>query len=233
VFHYLTVPEGASAKKRFRFTLRAAVMGCVLGLFMAVAVEAIHVTLGLNFHVVEEGRCYRCAQPSGDDLRHLVRTYGIRTVLNLRGPNPKAPWYQEEREAARELGVTFLDLEMDGCHPPFAQELQAMVDTLDKVAPPILMHCCSGGDRSGLVSVSYLLLRTNTDLAQARRQLSLRFGHNSFGNAACHDRLFAQYAGWLHDHGVSHTPDQFRTWAKEHYRRPLIANPGDPAKDRL
>src|SRR5207302_5801897 len=49
--------------------------------------EVLRVTLGPNFHTVIEQRFFRAAQPSGATLETYIRDYGIRTVINLRGPN--------------------------------------------------------------------------------------------------------------------------------------------------
>lgn len=42
----------------------------------------------LNFHSVQEGVLYRSAQPSGRDLRRIVRENNLRSVINLRGSHP-------------------------------------------------------------------------------------------------------------------------------------------------
>ena len=38
-----------------------------------------------NFHTVIPGKIYRGAQPSSAAIDMLVKQYGIRTILNLRG----------------------------------------------------------------------------------------------------------------------------------------------------
>ena len=63
--------------------------------------EATRVFAGSNRHAVIEGRVYRCSQPSANDLRDLVRSKGIRTVINLRGTAqnldlPGSDWYRDE-----------------------------------------------------------------------------------------------------------------------------------------
>lgn len=50
--------------------------------------------------------------------------------------------------------------------------------TLLRDAPkPLLIHCRSGSDRTGLASAIYLNQVANIDQETAERQLSLRFGH--------------------------------------------------------
>ena len=62
-----------------------------VGLFAASAGNwAGYLRLSGNFHAVEEGVIYRSAQLSGDDFQNRIRTYGIRTIINLRGENSGA-----------------------------------------------------------------------------------------------------------------------------------------------
>ena len=55
-----------------------------------------------NFGTVVPGRVYRSAQLSGEALSARIREHGVRTVLNLRGPNPDETWYRRERQATLE-----------------------------------------------------------------------------------------------------------------------------------
>jgi protein tyrosine/serine phosphatase len=206
--------------------------GALLGVLAAVAAQVLYITLGGNFHTVVPGQVYRCAQPSASELERLIHTYRIRTVINLRGWNDK-PWYVEERATTARLGVTMIDAGMWGFHPPLKEQLQGLVEALHQAEHPILLHCHSGSDRAGMAATMALLLRTDRSVAEARQQLALRFGHNPFGMAACHDRLFDRYEEWLHAQGVAHAPDLLRRWVHEGYdpdacRVSAAAQPADP-----
>jgi protein tyrosine/serine phosphatase len=50
------------------------------------------VLFGENFHAVVPGELYRSAQLSGSRLERHIQAEGIRTVINLRGPNPGSAW---------------------------------------------------------------------------------------------------------------------------------------------
>ncbi len=197
-----------------RWVLGLVVVGAVFGPFLP---AAYHVVLGSNFHTVAPGRCYRAAQPSAHSLETLVREYGIQSVINLRGPNPGEDWYDEELESAQRLKLRIASVNMSASFQPLERSLKQLVDTLDQFPEPILIHCNSGSDRSGLAGACFLLLKTNSTLDQARSQLSLRYGHVFWGMAASQDRVVDQYQAWLETQGLVHQPDHFRHWAREVY----------------
>ncbi len=202
-----------------RSRLKTLARGIVLALVLVAGAEAARTAFGSNLHTVVPGRCYRCAQPSPTNLRLFARTFGIRTIINLRGVEDDRVWYQRERAIARELGMEMLDRGMWAQRPPTEEEFHAVVRAVDSAAEPVLIHCVSGIDRSGIVSAIFLLLRTDATVDQAWRQLGVRYGHNPWGKAACQDRVLAAYVAWLAERGLRHRPEHFRRWALEDYRQ--------------
>jgi protein tyrosine phosphatase (PTP) superfamily phosphohydrolase (DUF442 family) len=200
--------------------LRFAIVARALALALLVVVGAAcgRTLLGLNFHTVLSGRCYRCAQPATAELRVLVQKLKIRTIINLRGREDE-PWYGREHALARELGIRVVDEGMWAARPATEAEFRKIVETVDSAEEPILVHCVSGIDRTGIVSAIFLLLRTDANVDAAMGQLSVRFGHNPWGKAACQDRILEGYAAWLAERGLRHRPDLFRRWAQEDYRQ--------------
>jgi protein tyrosine phosphatase (PTP) superfamily phosphohydrolase (DUF442 family) len=194
------------------------VKALLLALALVVGAEVARTAFGSNFHTVVAGRCYRCAQPSADDLETLVKSLGIRSIVNLRGYDDR-PWYGAERAAAQRLGVVFADAGIWANSPPTEEEFLNVVRAIDDSPEPILIHCQSGSDRSSMASAVYLLLRTDATLEEAWGQFSPRFGHNPWGRALCQDRILTAYVQWLARQEWSHTPDRFRRWAREEYRQ--------------
>jgi protein tyrosine phosphatase (PTP) superfamily phosphohydrolase (DUF442 family) len=192
------------------------VQALVMALLLVAGAETARVAVGTNFHAVVKGRCYRCAQPGPDDVRLLARRLGIRGIVNMRGFDEK-PWYYEERATAERLGVAFADAGIWAAWQPTEAEFLNVVRAVDECPEPMLIHCQSGSDRSGLAAATFLLLKTDSSVAEASRQLSLRFGHYPWGAAGCMDRLLAGYAAWLAEHDWAHRPDRFRVWANEAY----------------
>src|SRR5947208_2890821 len=83
-----------------------------------------------NFAVVEPGRVYRSAQMPADALARVVRERGIKTVLNLRGPNADESWYRAERTATLAAGATQVDVPMSSCQWLSRARLRALIRLL-------------------------------------------------------------------------------------------------------
>jgi protein tyrosine/serine phosphatase len=129
-----------------------------------------------NFHTVIPGELYRSAQPSPSQLELYAKKYGVKTVVNLRGSSEKA-WYDREIATGKRLGLTHIDFAMSaskGLAPAQADQLVALLKDAPK---PILLHCRSGADRTGLVSVIYSQQVAGLAEDTAERQLSIFFGH--------------------------------------------------------
>jgi hypothetical protein len=201
----------------WRRWLRWGLYGCTAALTLSATFEVGHVFIGSNFHTVLPGRVYRCCQQSGPGLARLVHSYGIRTVVNLRGCGVALPWYMEECRATHRLNVSQEDISLSAGRLPSVNEVRRLVEVLDATDYPILLHCRQGADRTGLAATIVLLLQTDADLPQARRQLGLRYGHVALDRAAYLDWFFDLYADWLRDHGWEHSAARFRQWVAEDY----------------
>lgn len=202
---------GRLRKKAPRFL----VAGVIVGVLLAAGLQAGYIAVCRNFHTVLPGRVYRAAQMSGDELRSALEKYQVRTVLNLRGWDA-ADWYSAECRLLDEVGVKGEDINFVTGRLPWVHELERLLDVLDHCEYPILMHCYSGADRSGMVSALILLLNTDCDLDEACRQLGVRYGHFSF-KAPAMDQFFDLYANWLHDQQRSHSPAALRWWIEHDY----------------
>lgn len=189
--------------------------GLVLGLVLALLVEAGRVMFGPNIHTVLPGRVYRCAQLSAPRLEKLIHTYGIRTVVNLRGFSAPLPWYLAETTATHALNVSQEDISFSAGRIPPVHEFRRLVRVLDETEYPILLHCRQGADRTGVAAAVVLLLQTDQPLAQARRQLGLRYGHVALDRAAYLDHFLDLYAAWLGRQDIEHSPAAFRRWVDE------------------
>lgn len=130
-----------------------------------------------NFREVLPDQFYRSAQLSSRSLDKAIRDYGIRTVVNLRGAQPDAAWYREEREVVKKHGARLVDFPMSASRKLDAARAQELVALMKSAARPILVHCWTGADRTGLVSVIYTNQVAGMDEEKAERQLSAYYGH--------------------------------------------------------
>src|SRR6266568_3875273 len=109
--------RGASWRK---WMVRAGVFAACL----AFGFEAYRIFLGNNLHEIIPGQAYRSAQLTGKELERVVRTYGIRTVINLRGSCDPLPWFLEECRATHHLGVNQEDICFSSGRQPSTTEVR-------------------------------------------------------------------------------------------------------------
>ena len=146
-----------------------------IGLFVVAFVSFI--MANDNFHAVAKGEAFRSAQPSPQDLERYARDQGIRTVINLRGANPSEAWYRDEVATARRLGLRHIDFRMSAKRGITNEEAWQLIQIMRDAPKPLLIHCESGADRSGLASALYVAAVEGLGEEAAERHLSLRYGH--------------------------------------------------------
>ena len=130
-----------------------------------------------NFHEVVAGELYRSAQPTPAMLREDVSRHGIRTVINLRGAHPGAAWYEDEKRTAHDMGLKLIDFPMSANRELSTDRALELLATLRGAEKPILVHCFTGADRTGLASIIYANQIAGVDEETAEGQLSPLFGH--------------------------------------------------------
>jgi hypothetical protein len=150
----------------------------------------------------------------------------VKTVLNLRGPNPDLDWYRAERAATLAAGATQVDVALSSCIWMSRAQLHTLIRTLDSSRYPMLIHCAWGSERTGLVSAFAELLREGSTLEDARAQLTVAYLYVPFGDGKIMAEALDQYESWLRANRRLHRPEAFREWAAEGYK------PGDPDRER-
>ncbi len=210
------MPDAASSP-RF-LTRRAVLYGIGVGLACGVAWETVDLLLGPNCHIVIPGAVYRSSQPSAERLEDLIKKYGIRTVVNFRGVSEEAAWYRKQCRVTSRHGVSEEDLNgSSASRLPSVHTIRELVEIIDRSEYPILFHCNRGIDRTGMASAIVLMLKTDTSVVEARKQLGLRFGHLSIGKTGNIDRFFDLYQEWLARGKQPHSPAVFHRWMIEEY----------------
>jgi protein tyrosine phosphatase (PTP) superfamily phosphohydrolase (DUF442 family) len=165
---------------------------------------------------VVPGQVYRSGQPSPSTLRHAREDLGIKSVLNLRGPNPHEAWYREEIEACRRLGLEHVDLRLQSDQTPPRLETRALVEMLDRLSRPILLHCEGGAHRSAWAAAvaravaGYSHREVMEELSPLNRHFCIR------SHCPAH-RFFRSYDQWLAESGQRHSEAVFRRWVTSVY----------------
>ena len=192
-------------------------MVCSLAMGLAIAWEFQRPWFQNNLAIVDPGKVIRSAQPTSR-LAQWVSDYQIKSILNLRGGSPADWWYAAEVRTARDWGLSFYDLPLSATRRPARLELLRLIDVLQQCSYPLLIHCKSGADRTGLASALYLMLKRGEPPERAERAFSLEFGHIPLcGTQHLHEPL-DEYAAWLKANRLPHTPERFREWVRDDYQ---------------
>lgn len=170
-----------------------------------------------HFHAVIPGEVYRSAQLSGNEFRAVIDEHGIETIVNLRPVEPTARWYREERAAVARAGAEHVDVGMLQSAPTYDRVLD-LYEVLQTAERPVLMHCLSGVDRSGLGAAMALLSDGEASVADAARQVGWRY--QAFRPDSIGKPFLAQYREWLQAEGERHSPLAFERWLKSAYVDP-------------
>jgi protein tyrosine/serine phosphatase len=148
---------------------------------------------------------WRSAQPGPHDIRNAARL-GIRTIVNLRGDRLCGAYWLEQ-EACRRLGIELVNFQIRSRAAPTPREIHAAKALFDRIEYPMLMHCKSGADRAGLMSVLYRFLKEGQPLEEAKKELSLRYGHIRQADTGVLDYFFESYLAYN-----AKQPIDFFTW---------------------
>ena len=163
-----------------------------------------------NWGVVESGRLYRSNHPLPWQLEAAAKRHGIRSVINLRGHRVSCGSDALGREAAVALGLTHADQPFESRGAPHKDRLLKLIALYRTLPEPILIHCKSGADRTGLAAGIWHLLQ-GRGAAAAMAELSLRYGHIAAARTGILDAFFAEYAT-AEARGVA-----FETWLATEY----------------
>jgi protein tyrosine/serine phosphatase len=163
----------------------------------------------VNRHRLGE-RAWRSGQPAPRHIRALRRR-GLRTIVNLRGERLCGSFWLEQRACARK-GIALVNFQLRSRAAPTAEEIRRARDLLQSIEYPVLLHCKSGADRVGLMSALYRLFQEGAPVAEAKKELALRYGHFRQADTGILDRFFEQY---LEDN--ARRPMPFLEWVETVY----------------
>ncbi len=180
---------------------------------------------GWHYHWVDHGvlrllwrnlhplgpQVYRSNQPSARQLTALHDKVGLKTVLNLRGPSEQS-FHLFEAEVCAALGITLVDLQLSASRAPTRAQFATLLELLQTLPRPLLIHCKSGADRTGMAAFIYALLIEHQPFDVARRQLSFRYLHVANSPAGIQDHILRHYEVALRATGIG-----FMEWVETEY----------------
>jgi hypothetical protein len=112
-----------------------------------------------NFHWIVPGEAARAAQAYAGFLGPFLARHGIKSLINLRGTNPKYGWWRYERRVTENSGIVHLDVMLDSRNLPKREMLVALFDAFDRAPRPFLIKCSGGQDRTSFAGALFLIHR--------------------------------------------------------------------------
>lgn len=153
-----------------------------------------------NFHKISD-KAYRSSQPTMHHLGKIVKKYGIKTVINLKGSNHNSGYFLLERERCKKLGVTMVNHTVYSRQIP---DLKVILDAkrmLESTEYPALIHCKAGCDRAGLISTLYQYFIEKRPMEEAIKELDFwRYGHFRWAKTGKMDFFFDEFIKYNKKH---------------------------------
>ena len=167
-----------------------------------------------NFHQVSD-EVYRANQPSPSHLRSY-KDRGIKAILNLRGFTQQSYALFEE-DSCKNLGLDLISVPFSGSSAPQPEKLLEIIDLMDKIPKPFVLHCKSGADRAGLVSAMYIIIQKKLSVAEAKKQLSFKYLHLDFTKTGILDYILNVFDERLEIENID-----FLDWIKKEYNPEIL-----------
>ena len=143
-----------------------------------------------NAHWISD-ELVRTNQPWPFQLAEWKRR-GVKTIVNLRG-GFDASFHALEKDACQRLGLTMVDFTITSREVPSRARVHGAKALFETIEYPALMHCKSGADRAGIMSVFYMHFRQGKTIREALDQLSLKYLHIKQGKTGVLDYTFERY----------------------------------------
>jgi len=148
---------------------------------------------------------WRSSQPSPGQIKWFA-DQGGKTILTLRGTEYRGA-FALERETTQKLGITLIHSRCRSDRIVPIPEIKEIIHLLRTIETPLLIHCKSGADRMGFVSVLYRHLIMGDPMETAVEQLSGRYLHLKGSRTGVLDHFFQIYLDDFRNSGID-----FETW---------------------
>jgi len=162
-----------------------------------------------NFFEISKG-VYRSNQPTHSRFLRY-KDLGIKSVINLRGTDPRAHYLFEE-ESCRILGFTLYNTRLWARRAAERENIIEAIDLMRTVQKPFLFHCKSGADRAGFCAAMYQMIFDNVPVAEAKKQLGIKYIHLKWSKTGVLDYTLDVYEARLAKGAID-----FETWIRTEY----------------
>ncbi|MCF6344960.1 MAG: tyrosine-protein phosphatase [Thiomicrorhabdus sp.] len=169
-----------------------------------------------NFYAISD-KAYRSNHPSPSFIKKLHKKQGINTIISLRRANTTGQ-YLLEKETCDQLSITLSHVPMSSRSMPKVENILKAKETLETAQYPILIHCKSGADRAGLLSVLYEHWIEKKSIEESLKQLSIKYGHFRWAETGKLDYFFDAFLAFQ----KKHPEIPFIVWVTQHYDRQAL-----------
>lgn len=152
-----------------------------------------------NFHRLSE-EAFRSSQPTMWQMRRMVKKHGIKTILNLKGTNPKSAYWAFEQEQCAKLGIKLVNINIASRSVPDAERIRRAKEVFETVEYPIWMHCKAGADRAGIYATLYQYFRQHIPIEETDQLRLWPYGHIRHSKAGKVDYYLDLYKAYHRDH---------------------------------
>jgi len=132
-----------------------------------------------NFYEVTPGALYRSGEMSPIELKKVLDTYKIASVLDLRisGETIRQDGVSEEQVVTAH-GAKYINFPLATTRVPPKEDLLRLDTILHNLRTPVLIHCSTGALRTGVVTTLWLQEINGVSAELAGKQLSTYFGYS-------------------------------------------------------
>jgi len=169
-----------------------------------------------NFYKLSD-QAFRSNHPSPRFIRKLHQKYGLKTIISLRAADQTGQ-YLLEKETCDQLGIQLINHTLSSRAFPDPEKILQAKKILQTAPKPLLIHCKSGADRAGLMSVFYKHFVEGEPIAQAVKQLSMKYGHFRWAETGKLDVFFDEFLKFE----KAHPEISFEDWVQHHYDKEAL-----------
>lgn len=155
--------------------------------------------LRLNFHKISD-MAYRSAQPTPSQIKKYSKKYGIKTIINLKGKNPKGAYYAFEKEMCDSLGIKLINVGIKSRGIPSKEQIKEAKEIFESIQYPMWMHCKAGSDRTGIYANLFQYFHLHIPIKDTNQLAFWPYGHLKQTKAGQVDFYFEKFIEYQKEH---------------------------------